>query len=69
MKFRHVKVFDSHHQSQGSEGLVVFKSGLKVDKPTMWSRVDHSVFVRSVKPTTNQFTVESFLKSGCRGGF
>lgn len=39
-----------------------------MDKPTMWSKVDHrAVFVMVVKPATNQFTVETFLKSGCRG--
>lgn len=34
----------------------------------MWSKVDHgAVFVGLGKAATNQFTVESFLKSGCRG--
>lgn len=52
---------ESRHHSQGSKGLAVFKSGLKVDKPTMRSKVDHrAVFVMLAKPATNQFTVESF---------
>lgn len=35
----------------------------------MWSKVDHrAVFVRLLKPATNQFTVESFQKEAA-GGF
>jgi len=47
--------------SSGPLGFGCFVSrGLKVDKPTMWSKVDHrDVFVMLLKPPTNQFTVES----------